>query len=48
MVGGQVMKRVEAPSGIVEVGDVGTWVHLLMRVIESARQASYKGKTPQK
>jgi len=37
MVGGQVMKGVEAPSNRVEVGDVGTWVHLGLEGLASCK-----------
>jgi hypothetical protein len=42
MVNEQVMKGVEAPSSIVKVGDVGTWVHLGLEGLASARQVLYK------
>jgi hypothetical protein len=41
-IGGQYMKGVEAPSSTVEVGNCGTWVHLGLEGLESARQVLNK------
>jgi hypothetical protein len=44
---GQVMKGVMAPLGKFKVGNVGTWVHLRVKGLASARQVSYKSRIPQ-
>jgi hypothetical protein len=48
MVGGQVMKGKKASLSIVEVGNVGTWVHLRVKGIASERKLTCKRSMPQK
>jgi len=40
------MKKEEAPSGIVEVGNEGSWFHLIVKHFASGGKVSYKRGMP--